>query len=61
MRTMGKLEKLWKSGYIQVFALGYFAAMLSFAVLLIRGDGIFTLGKEELESGSSTISRHRPS
>lgn len=46
MRTMGKLEKLWKSGYIQVFALGYFAAMLSFAVLLIRGDGIFTLGND---------------
>ena len=46
MRTMGKLEKLWKSGYIQVFVLGYFAAMLSFAVLLIRGDGIFTLGND---------------
>ena len=46
MRTTGKLEKFWKSGYIQVFVLGYFVAMLSFAILLIRGDGIFTLGND---------------
>ena len=46
MRTTGKLERLWKSGYIQVFVLGYFVAMLSFLVLLIRGDGIFTLGND---------------
>jgi len=46
MRITGKPEGVWKSGYIQVFALGYFAAMLSFVVLLIRGDGIFTLGND---------------
>ena len=46
MRITGKPEGGWKSGYIQVFALGYFAAMLSFVVLLIRGDGIFTLGND---------------
>ena len=46
MRITGKPEGVWKSGYIQVFALGYFAAVLSFAVLLIRGDGIFTLGND---------------
>lgn len=46
MRITGKPEGGWKSGYIQIFALGYFAAMLSFAVLLIRGDGIFTLGND---------------
>lgn len=45
MKT-GRLKRLWESGYIQVFALGYLAAMLSFAVLLIRGDGIFTLGND---------------
>ena len=46
MRITGKPEGVWKSGYIQVFALGYFAAVLSFVVLLIRGDGIFTLGND---------------
>lgn len=42
----GRLRRLWESGYVQVFVLGYFAAMLSFALLLIRGDGIFTLGND---------------
>lgn len=42
----GRLRRLWESGYVQVFVLGYFAAMLSFALLLIRGEGIFTLGND---------------
>lgn len=45
-RAAGKLNSLWETGYVQVFILGYLAAMLSFAVLLIRGDGIFTLGND---------------
>ena len=39
-------KKIWESGYVQVFLLAYLTAMLSFAVLLIRGEGIFTLGND---------------
>lgn len=46
VKRNGRLTRLWESGYIQVFVLAWFAAMLSFAILLIRGDGIFTLGND---------------
>ncbi|HJC58141.1 MAG TPA: YfhO family protein [Candidatus Eisenbergiella intestinipullorum] len=41
-----RLKKIGESGYIQVFLLAYLTAMLSFLLLLIRGDGVFTLGND---------------
>ena len=46
MKRNRGLTGLWESGYVQVFLLAWFTALLSFAVLLIRGDGIFTLGND---------------
>ena len=46
LKTSERMGKVWKSGYIQVFILAWFAAMLSFSALLIRGNGIFTLGND---------------
>ena len=46
MKTAEKFRKLWNSGYIQVFFLAYIAAMLSFAILLLRGEGVFALGND---------------
>ena len=41
-----RLKRLWGTGYLQVFALAWLTAMLSFALLLIRGGGVFTLGND---------------
>ncbi len=46
LKVSERMGKVWKSGYIQVFILAWFAAMLSFSILLIRGNGIFTLGND---------------
>ena len=46
LKASERMGKVWKSGYIQVFILAWFAAMLSFSALLIRGNGIFTLGND---------------
>ena len=36
-------NRLIKTGYVQVFAINFFIAMLSFIGLILRGNGIFTL------------------
>lgn len=46
MKGKVTFKRLWNSGYIQVFALAWLAAFLSFVILLIRGEGVFTLGND---------------
>ncbi len=46
MKGKAMRKRIWDSGYFQVFAIAWLTAFLSFAVLLIRGGGVFTLGND---------------
>ena len=40
------IKKILKTGYVQVFLINFFIAMISFIGLLIKGDGTFTLAND---------------